>query len=1176
MILSLALFAQPGNSVHAASSTGQQLTPQQIAQLSQNVNQQVIIVLSNQHTDLYGRGKMASRSAAIANDQKSVLDELNSVGAKHVKALHLANIIAATVSQSEASHLRGEAGVAAVVADRQIQLPTFNPADASGAAATTTSPAPNSAANPASSACTDQTDPSTGQLEPEALQAMNAAFDNPNTPQAQSLADGSGITVATFGGAVDPNIADFQRNGQSVVTNVNFSGVPADAQHSADESFIDVSSINAQGNTVYDASQYATPGYAPYSHCYIRIRGVAPGAHVMAIDPGGTLFSNLALAIQYAVDNGANVLSESLGLSVYPDDAVNPWKIANDAATADGALVIVSSGDDGTQSTLSSPATDPNVLMAGASTTLRWYSQLDYPALVSGWKGGYLSNQLASLSSSGISQDGTRTIDMVAPGDTNWDLCSTATLASDPSTPQYPNCVDSFNGQLLPFSSAGGTSESAPLLAGEAALVDQAYAKSHNGVIPSPTIVKQIMMGTATSLGLPSSEQGAGLGNALAAVKAALAYNGPDGSGNASLACPATAAAGTLCSSLIYSTGSKDGSNAFSANGRPGAPENFGFDVINQGTQSEVVSPVMQTLGNPTISHYSLTYSSTSPTFPNSSGATRVYAQQDFTVDPGTNHLTVALSFPDQFHSDLIRLILFDPNWNIAGWSDPQGAYSYYGNDEVANPTPGTWHAVAYINPSAVAHVAGKNVPLDVYQYKFVSAGKVIPASVTIAPGKSAHFVATTNLPMQPGDQNDDIVLNGSAQPGGSFSTVIPVALRTTVPIDSQNGGNFAGTFTGGNGRGSFSNNAAAQVLTYEFAIPSARHDLDVAVSLADPNYVLGGVLVRPDGVPVDNETNLLGNGNTIDFIQRNPMAGSWKVILFINVIDSGNQTSEPFTGTIRFDQAYNNISSNLPDSAATQVAAGSTQSFAINITNPTNQPDSFFADPRLADQTQVINPVGEFLNATSLVFPSVPTETTQLTVFGESAAPDCSGRTGPSVAIDGDMYDTNGSFFPGFAGAQVAPAYAGQSFVDPSTGLNGSVISVSNPDGVAYGEWAAEFEPTPPYGENSTAPATCIWAGAEAQTQAFDTSVRSSTGDYWVDANGLGSTGYQGGLQLGPNASGTIQVTLAPPVTATSGTIVRGVMYVDTMDLYAPSDYAQVSGQGHELIAIPYMYKVG
>src|SRR5262249_29477612 len=139
----------------------------------------------------------------------------------------------------------------------------------------------------------------------------------------------------------------------------------------------------------------------------------------------------------------------------------------------------------------------------------------------------------------------------------------------------------------------------------------------------------------------------------------------------------------------------------------------------------------------------------------------------------------------------------------------------------------------------------------------------VSPAVVTLAPGASAQFVAHTSLPAQPGDQSDDIVLNGASS-GGSLSTVIPVALRAIVPVNAVSGGSFSGVFTGGNGRATFNGNAAAQVLTYEFSVPGGQRDLDVALTVADPSYILGGMLVRPDGVSVDNETNLLGAGGTM------------------------------------------------------------------------------------------------------------------------------------------------------------------------------------------------------------------------------------------------------------------------------------------------------------------------
>ncbi|MGH2391679.1 MAG: S8 family serine peptidase, partial [Chloroflexota bacterium] len=746
---------------------------------------------------------------AVASDQTAILGELSQVGATNIHGFHLINAVSATVSPAEASRLSANPAVSEVVPDALIQAPRIvqsdtldSPASSRGSGRTSGPRLPTPACAPGVT------------LEPEALQRIRAAYQQPFVPQAQQLATGSGVKVGYIADGIDINNPDFIRaDGTHVFAGYqDFTGDGAGVPTGGGEAFLDASSIAAQGRQIYDINSTALfPAPRP---CYMRIRGVAPDASLYGYDVFGTTHttttSNFVQAIEYAVTvDHVDVLNESFGGNPFPDMALDAIRLADDAAVAAGVTVTVSTGDSSFANTIGSPSSDPNVIAVGASTQFRSYQQTSSSAYQLG-NGGYLSDNISSISSGGFTQEGPRTVDLVAPGDSDFAVCT--------PSPLFTDCVGP-NGNPSSFELTGGTSESAPLTAGAVALVIQAYRQTHQGVTPTPALVKSILMSTARDLGYPTNEQGSGLLDSYRAVQAALAYPGGNGAAQGQ---GRQGGQGGQGDSLVVDN------TSFSATDQPNTPETFNFTVTNVGQRSRRITPRLRSLSR-TLSSQTFTVNhqpTTAPQFYDEFGTLRAYSEQDFFVRPGAQYLSAAIAWNiAQQPNTLVRLTLFDPFGRFAAYSLPQGLDGY-GRVDVQSPFPGQWRAILWTPASSTAYTGAVQLKVDQQAFTTSSIGSGIftPAIARIGPGQSAAFTMQVTTPAQAGDESEAVELDtgsGEYDPFGNLTSlsglfgsglfnaglfgsgldwlnvppvqqsafgVLPVSLRSEVPLSAAGG----------------------------------------------------------------------------------------------------------------------------------------------------------------------------------------------------------------------------------------------------------------------------------------------------------------------------------------------------------------------------------------------------
>ncbi|MBW8487177.1 S8 family serine peptidase [Actinomadura parmotrematis] len=1066
-----------------------------------------------------------------ASARSAVVAKVRKAGGTDVTAFQAVPSFSATVPAAEAAALAADASVASVLPDSTVTVEPPAPSQAASAAPKA-AVAGKAAGTVPSNVC--PSDPGKPLLEPEALATTHAL-------QAQRAGvTGKGVTVAYIADGVDPNNPDFVRpDGSKVFKDYrDFSAEGPDTPSGGAEAFGDASAIAAQGRQVYDLSKFVNPTNPLPAGCNIRVLGMAPGASIVGLKAGGELLPNSSIlqSIDYAISRHVDVLNESFGSNAYPDDGTRDTiQRFNDAAVRAGITVTVSTGDAGITGTQGTPSTDPNVIAVAATTDSQIYQQTGYAMARYAKPGKWADSNISALSSGGISQAG-RTPDLAAPGEADWALCST-------DAEKFTGCTG-YAGTPQPIQAFGGTSQSAPLTAGAAALVIEAYRTAHHGASPSPALVKRFLTGTARDLGMPGPEQGAGLLDAQAAVAAAKAYQGAD---PGRILAPAQT---TLT-------------------GAPGATVTAPLKVTNSGGRTATVRAGTRDYATTGTSRRTVALDPSSlPTFPYATnGAPWVYRKVTFRVGKGADVLGVSTAWTGSnvVHDDgseigpVVRLTLIDPRGTFQTNSRPQGG-AYTANHayvDVRKPAAGTWTALLYTPQSGAQSYTGP-VILQSTTQKAVPRGTVSPSSLTLKPGQTGTFTLRTKVDGTSGDRARQVTFTGTG--GQAVST--PVVVRPVVPV-AHGRGTFSGTVTGGNARAY----APAQTATYAFDVPAGLHDVGVTLKLAkDPGVLVEAALVDPDGELIGTGSNARGfdddyqpiTGATLQVTQAEPVAGRWRLTVIVANPVSGKEISQGFAGTIGFDQVK--VSGALP-AGGTRLPAGRAASYTLTYGNNGVAPVPVQTDARLDGYTDVaLAPLGTsptfalpLTPESSVPFYLVPPGTAALSVAARSSLPAQVELQGPAGSPD---------VFGDLASAKA--------------GATTSVARISEAGGrhvLARGFYGTFVQEIGPFAGPGPAGTTTL--SALARTRPFDGHASSPAGDPYTVAVTGDFTPNGTPVVVAPGGSGKVTVTFTP--SGAPGTVVTGTLYLVTSPVanYDGTKGAIQTG-GDVLAALPYSYTVG
>jgi hypothetical protein len=774
------------------------------------------------------------------------------------------------------------------------------------------------------------------------------------------------------------------------------------------------------------------------------------------------------------------------------------------------------------------------VISVGATTDNRLYAQTTYAAQPFS-NGHWISDNISALSSSGFTQLG-RTIDLVAPGEGNWAVCEPGFLSCNNfQSPPQPTDLESF----------GGTSESAPLTAGVAALVISAYRSTHGGKSPTPAVVKQIITGTAHDLGLPPFEQGSGLLDARAATEAALTWPGTTSSQPSSVK-----------SHIVTSP------NQVTLTGKQGTYRTATMKVRNIGNHSVQVAAATRGLHITSSTQQTVAFDSTTlPTFTYYNGQTWAYKEVHFSVPADTQRVLERMAWqgtrPGQSDA-VVRLTLLAPDGTFVANSRPQGgaATANYANVDVRNPAAGTWTAVMY-SIAGTAGYAG-NIQLGTDAQRAIPVGKITPANFTLAPGASRSVTVKAHLPAAAsGDQDYAITFATST----GQQTAVSAVVRTLIDTSSGSG-TFSGDVTGGNARAV----TPGETFSYEFDVTKPRRDLDVSLQFAqNPGTPIDAVLLDPNGELADVVSNLTRVGNQlavtpgIQAFDADPLTGRWHLVVVVQNPVNGAVLDQPFTGTVTFNRMHA-TASGLPNSASKKLARGTAHTVTLSVTNPGVQPILVGVDPRLT-QLVTLQPVPIQGSLTFALPPdpsqepvySIPPDTKRLTVSAVSTTPAQLELQGSAAGFD---------LFGSLSEAQNGNALSVASVSEPHRGY------------ISKGIWFTNMQQIGPF-TDAGAPAGQSTISASMRTYDFDDTVTSSTDDPYGAAVDPSNNGFGTPVTIQPGDTAQITVTITPH--GTVGKTVSGVLNLVTPP-NLPTGFTGLpqTSTGEVIATLPYKYKIG